>query len=124
MKIIKLAIISFFLFIFSCSVTKQESSPICISSEELINNPNKYDGKIISIIGFNKTEYLPYYLYSNCEDESRFLVLKKNKWVDKKIDIRKGRNCEKVKLTGIFKKEDMFSIVGRLYVTEPVEYID
>ncbi len=94
------------------------ASPPVVSIVQLIATPEKFDGKLISVIGFLRLEHEGYLLYLGKEYYDN-VVLANALWVDATEDM--GKNREKlelkyVKIVGTFRagheKRNLFSPGG------------
>ena len=94
------------------------ASPLVVSIVQLIATPDKFDGKLISVIGFLRLEHEGYLLYLGKEYYDN-VVLANALWVDATEDM--GKNREKlelkyVKIVGTFRagheKRNLFSPGG------------
>lgn len=92
--------------------------PPVVSIVQLIATPEKFDGKLVSVIGFLRLEHEGYLLYLGKEDYDN-VVLANALWVDATEEM--GKNREKlelkyVKIVGTFRagheKRNLFSPGG------------
>ena len=102
----------------SSETTTAPTSPPVVSVVQLIATPEKFDGKLISVIGFLRLEHEGYLLYLGKEDYDN-VVLANALWVDATEEM--GKNREKlelkyVKIVGTFRagheNRNLFSAGG------------
>ena len=81
--------------------------PIDVTMIQLIANPEKFDGKLIRVIGFLKLEFEGNVLYLHREDYE--YALSDGIWVDVTLEIKKHSNelnMHYVLLEGVFNSRD------------------
>jgi len=107
-----------FVSLSSSKANTPPASPAVVSVIQLIATPEKFDGKLISVIGFLRLEHEGYLLYLSKNDYDN-VVLANALWVDATEDM--GKNREKlelryVKLVGTFRagheKRNLYSPGG------------
>jgi hypothetical protein len=94
------------------------ASPSVVSVIQLIATPEKFDGKLISVIGFLRLEHEGYLLYLGKEDYDN-VVLANALWVDATEEMGQNRvklELKYVKIVGTFRarheKRNLFSPGG------------
>ena len=92
--------------------------PTVVSVIQLIATPEKYDGKLVSVIGFLRLEHEGYLLYLSKQDYDN-VVLADALWVDATEDMGRRRGqleLRYVKIVGTFRagheKRNLFSPGG------------
>jgi hypothetical protein len=108
MKLIAITCI-FLASLFAVPITNEE--PINVSIVQLIANGQKYDGKLVRVIGFLRLEFEGNALYLHREDYETS-IMKNGIWVDVYSETTKQSktlNMHYVLLEGIFRADDLGS---------------
>jgi hypothetical protein len=113
MKLIAITCI-FLASLFAVPITNEE--PINVSIVQLIANGQKYDGKLVRVIGFLRLEFEGNALYLHREDYETS-IMKNGIWVDvysETMKQSKTLNMHYVLLEGIFRADDLGSWSGTI----------
>jgi hypothetical protein len=113
MKLITVACI--FLTSF-CAPPVADQEPISVSMVQLIANAQKYDGKLIRVIGFLRLEFEGNELYLHREDFEKD-ISKNGIWVDVYSEtMKRSKNLDMhyVLLEGIFSSNDLGEFSGSI----------
>ncbi len=99
-----------------CAIPVVDQEPIDVSMVQLIANAQKYDGKLIRVIGFLRLEFEGNELYLHREDYEK-AISKNGIWVDvysEAMKQSKNLNMHYVLLEGIFGSNDLGEFSGNI----------
>ena len=101
--------IAFLLLALLCSVSQPSHAAESVSLIQLIANPNDYDGKFVSVIGFVSLEFEGKAVYLH-QDDYKHGIWKNGLWIDVTDDILRKRRTFDQKYVLV---EGMFNAKGK-----------
>lgn len=102
----------------TCVSEANQNSPLVVSIIQLIATPERFDGKIVSVIGYLRLDHEGHLLYLRREDYEN-VILENSLWIDSPRELMEQREkleFKYVKIVGTFRaghaKRNMFSAGG------------
>jgi hypothetical protein len=89
-------------FAISSTYAAVEQQPAQVSLVQLIATPERFEGKLISVIGFLELSRESSVLYLRDEDY-KHVILMNGVWLDRNETMRKDMNLKYVKIVGVFR---------------------